>query len=139
MPAAEAGAALIKQAYIGACTGAKEYDLVQAARVLAGRKIAPGVRLLIAPSSQEAMQRAAASGVLAQLIGAGALVLPSGCGACAGIGHGVLGPGEVCISSTNRNYPGRMGSREAEVYLASPLTVAASALTGRITDPREVL
>jgi 3-isopropylmalate/(R)-2-methylmalate dehydratase large subunit len=139
VPAAEAGAAPIQQAYIGACTGAKEYDLVQAARVLAGRKIAPGVRLLIAPSSQEAMQRAAASGVLAQLIGAGALVLPSGCGACAGLGHGVLGPGEVCISSTNRNYPGRMGSPQAQVYLASPLTVAASALTGRVTDPREVL
>ena len=139
VPAAEAGGEPIGQAYIGACTGAKEYDLEQAARVLAGRRIAPGVRLLVAPSSRQAIERAAASGVLAQLIAAGATVLPSGCGACAGLGQGVLAAGEVCISSTNRNYPGRMGSREARVYLASPLTVAASALTGRVTDPREVL
>lgn len=139
VPAAAAAGAPINQAYIGACTGAKEYDLVQAARVLASQRIAPGVRLLVAPSSREATERAAASGVLTQLIQAGATLLPSGCGACAGLGAGILAAGEVCISSTNRNYPGRMGSREAQVYLGSPLTVAASALTGRVTDPREVL
>jgi 3-isopropylmalate/(R)-2-methylmalate dehydratase large subunit len=139
VPATEAGGAPIDQAYIGACTGAKEHDLNEAARILAGRHVAPGVRLLVAPSSREAMERAAASGVLTQLIMAGATILPSGCGACAGLGSGILAAGEVCISSTNRNYPGRMGHRDAQVYLGSPLTVAASAVTGRVTDPRELL
>jgi 3-isopropylmalate/(R)-2-methylmalate dehydratase large subunit len=77
--------------------------------------------------------------VLETLVAAGATLLPSACGACAGLGLGVLGPGEVCISSTNRNFPGRMGHRDAQVYLANPMTVAASAVTGHITDPRELL
>jgi 3-isopropylmalate/(R)-2-methylmalate dehydratase large subunit len=129
----------LDQAYIGACTGAKLYDLEQAARVLRGRHKAPGVRLLVAPASAEVYRRAAANGVLETLVAAGATLLPSACGACAGLGLGVLGPGEVCISSTNRNFPGRMGHRDAQVYLANPMTVAASAVTGHITDPRELL
>jgi 3-isopropylmalate/(R)-2-methylmalate dehydratase large subunit len=137
--AAEAKGERIDQAYIGACTGAKYTDLAAVARVVRGRRVAPGVRFLIAPASKDVMRRAAESGVLATLLGAGATLLPTGCGACAGLGHGVLGAGERCISSTNRNYPGRMGHALAQVFLGSPLTVAASAVTGTVTDPRELL
>ncbi|MGG1398077.1 3-isopropylmalate dehydratase large subunit [Bacillus salipaludis] len=129
---------LLDQAYIGACTGAKYYDLEIAAQVLKGRIVSENTRLLIAPASSEVMRRAAKSGIVETLLDAGASFLPTGCGACAGLGNGVLAPGERCISSTNRNFPGRMGSG-SEVYLASPATVAASAITGRITDPREFL
>ncbi len=129
----------VDQCYIGACTGAKLSDLHMVAAVLQGRKVAPDTRLLVAPATTKATADAAADGTLAVLTGAGAILLPSGCGACAGMGAGVLAQGEVCISSTNRNFQGRMGSAEAQVYLASPYTVAASAVTGRITDPRQFL
>lgn len=128
----------IDQAYIGACTGAKLDDLQAAASVLKGRRVADGTRLLIAPSSAEVMRRASADGTLQVLLEAGATLLPTGCGACAGLGMGVLAPGEVSISSTNRNFPGRMGSG-ASVYLASPLTVAAAAVKGTIVDPRSLM
>lgn len=131
------GAVAIDQAYIGACTGAKLSDLKMAATVLSGRTVARGVRLLIAPASARTMQNAAADGTLATLTAAGAILLPSGCGACAGLGAGVLADDEVCIASTARNFKGRMGSAKSKVYLGSPYTVAASAVTGRITDPRE--
>jgi 3-isopropylmalate/(R)-2-methylmalate dehydratase large subunit len=129
----------VNQAYIGACVGAKLDDLRLAARALNGRAVAPGVRLLIAPASQQISRQAAQEGVLATLLEAGAILMPSGCGACAGMGAGVLAEGEVCISSTNRNFKGRMGHAGAFVYLASPATVAASAVAGRIVDPREFL
>ncbi|NDC58848.1 MAG: 3-isopropylmalate dehydratase, partial [Alphaproteobacteria bacterium] len=129
----------VNQAYIGACVGAKLDDLRLAARALNGRAVAPGVRLLIAPASQQISRQAAQEGVLATLLEAGAILMPSGCGACAGMGAGVLAEGEVCISSTNRNFKGRMGHSGAFVYLASPATVAASAVAGRIVDPREFL
>ena len=129
----------IDQAYIGACTGAKLEDLRMAAAVLAGRKVAAHVRLLIAPASARATKLAAADGTLAQLTEAGAILLPTGCGACAGYGAGVLAEDEVCISSTARNFRGRMGHRSAQVYLASPYTVAASAVVGSIADPRPFL
>jgi len=129
----------IVQAYIGACTGAKYTDLKVAADILNGRHVASGVRLLVAPASRRAMEQAARDGILDSLVTAGATLLPPTCGACAGLGGGVLGPGEVGISSTNRNFPGRMGHRDARVYLGSPATVAASAIVGRITDPREVM
>lgn len=138
-PAAEAAGVRIHQAYIGACTGAKFEDLAMAARILRGRQVAPHVRLLVAPASKRALQEAAAAGVLADLVSAGATILASGCGACAGLGAGILAPGERCLSSTNRNFRGRMGSYEAEVYLGSPYTVAASAVAGEITDPRSFL
>ncbi|GBF59181.1 2,3-dimethylmalate dehydratase large subunit [Candidatus Phycosocius bacilliformis] len=128
----------IHQAYIGACVGAKLEDLHMAARILKGRKIAKGVRLLVAPASSRVTEQAASDGTLASLMAAGATLLPSGCGACAGMGAGLLAEGEVCISTTNRNFKGRMGHGEAFVYLGSPYTVAASALTGRITDPRRI-
>jgi 3-isopropylmalate/(R)-2-methylmalate dehydratase large subunit len=94
------------------------------------------VRLLIAPASRSTFDAAAREGVLGDLIAAGALMMPSGCGACAGYGGGVLADGEVCISSTNRNFKGRMGSPGAQVYLGSPYSVAAAAVAGAIIDPR---
>ena len=129
----------IDQAYIGACTGAKLSDLWMAAQVLKGRKVASGTRLLIAPASVAMTRQAAADGTLATLTEAGAIMLPTGCGACAGMGAGMLAAGEVCLSTTARNFKGRMGSAQAQVYLASPYSVAAGAVKGYICDPRELL
>jgi 3-isopropylmalate/(R)-2-methylmalate dehydratase large subunit len=129
----------IDQAYIGACTGAKLEDLRMAAELLRGRRVAPGVRLLVAPASTRTTAAAAADGTLATLTEAGAILMPSGCGACAGYGAGVLAEGEVCIASTARNFKGRMGAASAKVYLGSPYTVAAAAVAGAIRDPREML
>lgn len=127
------------QAYIGACTGAKLEDLHMAAEVLKGRRVAGGVRLLLAPASTRITAAAAGDGTLATLTEAGAILMPSGCGACAGYGAGVLAEGEVCIASTSRNFQGRMGANSSRVYLASPYTVAASAVAGHIADPRDYL
>jgi len=129
----------IQQAYIGACTGAKFEDLKMAARVLKGKQVAKNIRLLIAPASTRITARAAADGTLATLTAAGAIMMPSGCGACAGYGAGVLAENETCISSTARNFKGRMGATSSNVFLGSPYTVAASAIAGEITDPREFL
>ncbi len=135
----EQASAKITQAYIGACTGAKLNDLQMAAEVLAGRQIARDIRLLIAPASVRELAQATKDGTLGILLAAGATLLPSGCGACAGYGAGVLGEGDVCIASTARNFQGRMGSKSARVYLGSPYTVAASAIAGEICDPRPFL
>lgn len=129
----------VDQAYIGACTGAKINDLRMAASVLKGRKVAGGTRLLIAPASARTTAEAAADGTLAALTEAGAILLSSGCGACAGYGAGVLAENETCIASTARNFKGRMGAGSSKVYLGSPYTVAASAVAGRIADPRDFL
>ena len=129
----------VDQAYIGACVGAKLSDLHMVAEVLRGRKIARGTRLLVAPSSLQVLSAATADGTLQAITEAGAYLLPTGCGACAALGAGVLADKEVCISSTNRNFKGRMGANSAEVYLGSPYTVAAAAVAGCITDPREFL
>ena len=138
-PVAEHRGVRIDQAYIGACTGAKLADLQMAAEVLKGRKVASGMRLLIAPASVATTAQAAADGTLATLTEAGAILLPSGCGACAGMGAGMLSSGEVCMSTTARNFKGRMGSADAQVYLGSPYSVAAAAVKGEICDPRELL
>ena len=126
-------------AYIGACTGAKLEDLHNAAEVLKGRKVAEGVRLVVAPASSRIQAQAADDGTLAVLEESGATLLPTGCGACAGYGGGVLDDDEVCLSSTARNFKGRMGSALSQVYLGSPFTVAAAAVAGEICDPREFL
>ena len=138
-PISEHEPVAITQAYIGACVGAKLSDLHMAAEVLKGQKIASSTRLLVAPSSAKVYEAASEDGTLASLTAAGAIMLPSGCGACAGMGAGLLAAGETCLSSTNRNFKGRMGSAEANVWLGSPYTVAASAITGHLTDPREFL
>ena len=129
----------IDQAYIGACTGAKLSDLHMAAEVMRGRQVAPGVRFLIAPASLQTTATAAADGTLATLTAAGATLLPTGCGACAGMGAGTLAAGEVCIASSARNYKGRMGDNTAQIYLGSAYSVAAAAVAGKIVDPRELL
>lgn len=129
----------LDQCYIGACTGAKLVDLQMAATVLKGRKVARQTRLLIAPASLKTTQAASQDGTLAILLEAGAILLPSGCGACAGLGAGLLGENEICLASTARNFKGRMGAASASVYLASPYTVAASAVRGVITDPRALM
>jgi len=138
-PVGEIGAVAVDRAYIGACTGAKLADLRMAAEVLRGRKVAGGTRLLVAPASARAAEQAAAEGTLEVLTEAGASILPTGCGACAGYGGALLPEDEVCISSTARNFKGRMGAATSRVYLASPYTVAAAAVTGRIGDPRDLL
>jgi 3-isopropylmalate/(R)-2-methylmalate dehydratase large subunit len=125
-------------AYIGACTGAKLDDLRAAARVLAGYRIAPHVQLLVAPASLKDREAAEREGILNRLRVAGATLLPTACGACAGYGAAIP-EGSTVISSTARNFKGRMGAATAQVYLGSPYTVAASALAGRIADAREVL
>ena len=127
------------QCYVGACTGAKLGDLRMAAEILRGRKVAATTRLLVAPASQRITAAAAADGTLAALTEAGAILLPTGCGACAGYGAGVLAEKEICLSSTARNFKGRMGHASSLVYLGSPWTVAAAAVAGRIVDPREFL
>jgi 3-isopropylmalate/(R)-2-methylmalate dehydratase large subunit len=128
----------IDVAYIGACTGAKLDDLRAAASVLAGAKVAIGVQLLVAPASVRERGIAEREGVLRTLIDAGATILPSACGACAGYGRAIP-EGSTVISSTARNFKGRMGAADARVYLGSPYTVAASAVRGVIADPRELL
>lgn len=134
----EFSATRVDVAYIGACTGAKLDDLRAAAAVLKGRRVAAGVRLSVAPASQQDQAIAESEGLMATLRDAGAEVLPTACGACSGYG-GSIPDGATVISTTARNFKGRMGSATAEVYLGSPYTVAASALAGRITDPREVM
>ncbi len=127
----------IDQALIGTCTNGRLEDLQVAAEILRGRHIAPRVRLLVLPASREVLLGALQSGVIADLVSAGATVLNPGCGPCLGAHQGCMAPGEVTISTANRNFKGRMGCKEAEIYLASPATAAASALAGVIADPRE--
>ena len=129
----------INMAYIGACTGAKLDDLRMAAAVLRGRHAAAGVRLMVAPASAKDQTTAQAEGTLGALLDAGAELLPNACNACAGYGNYLLDENTVTISTTARNFKGRMGSTAAQIYLGSPYTVAASAITGRISDPREFL
>jgi len=126
----------IQQALLGTCTNGRLSDLRAAAAVLDGRKVDPRVRLLVLPASREILEAALADGTLAKLVRAGGVVLPVGCGPCLGAHQGILAPGERCISTSNRNFKGRMGCKDSEIYLASPETVAASALKGVVTDPR---
>ena len=128
----------VQVAYIGACTGAKLVDLRAAAQVLKGKRVAQGVRLMVAPASLSDQSQAENEGVMSVLRDAGAEVLPTACGACSGYG-GSIPDGANVIATTARNFKGRMGSDTAQVYLASPYTVAASALRGFISDPREAL
>jgi 3-isopropylmalate/(R)-2-methylmalate dehydratase large subunit len=129
----------IQQAYIGACTGAKLDDLRMVARVMGGRRAADGVRFFVAPASLRIAAEAERDGTLESLRASGATILPSACGACIGLGPARLGAGEVGISSSSRNFQGRMGDPSSQTYLSSPYTVAASALAGCIADPRAYL
>lgn len=129
----------LNQGYIGSCTGGREEDIAIAAQILKGKHLPQYVRLVIVPASAEVMTECMKKGYIQILMEAGATITTPGCGACLGAHEGVIAPGETCITSTNRNFPGRMGSTEAKIYLASPATVAASVLNGYITDPRNYL
>ncbi|TDL07501.1 3-isopropylmalate dehydratase large subunit [Mycolicibacterium obuense] len=127
----------IDQAFIGSCANGQLDDLRIAADVLRGRQVAAGVRLIVTPASQQVYRDAMRLGYLQDIADAGAVITNATCGACFGYHLGVVGPGEVCLTSSTRNFTGRMGSTEAEIYMASPATVAASAIAGRITDARQ--
>jgi homoaconitase/3-isopropylmalate dehydratase large subunit len=126
----------IDQAVLGSCTNGRMEDLVVAEAILRGRKVSDSVRLIVVPASREIYLQAIESGIISSFIRSGAIVVNPGCGPCLGAHQGALAAGERAITTTNRNFRGRMGSPEAEVYLASPATVAASAIEGAIADPR---
>jgi 3-isopropylmalate/(R)-2-methylmalate dehydratase large subunit len=129
----------INEAYLGTCTNARLADFKVTARILRGRKVASGVRLIIAPSSRQIYLDALKLGYVDTFIKAGAVIVAPGCGPCVGTHNGVPADGEVVISTANRNFKGRMGNPKAFIYLGSPATAVSSAIKGRITDPREFL
>ncbi|MDO8671658.1 MAG: 3-isopropylmalate dehydratase large subunit [Dehalococcoidia bacterium] len=137
-PVSEVGDVKIDQAFLGSCTNARLEDLAVAAAILKGKKVHPETRLIVFPASWEIYLDALRSGILETLIVSGAIICNPGCGPCLGGHMGLLAEGERCIAASNRNFQGRMGSLDSEVYLASPATVAASAIAGRIADPRQI-
>lgn len=137
-PVSKIGDVPINQAFIGSCTNGRLEDLQIAARIMKGKKVKTGVRALVIPASQEVYAQALKEGLVEIFTQSGAMVCGATCGPCLGGHIGLLASGEVCVGTSNRNFIGRMGSPEASVYLASPATVAASALTGKLTDPRTV-
>lgn len=139
VPVKEISGTRVQQVLIGTCTNGRLEDLAIAAHILAGKKHHPQTRLVITPASRRILLDALKAGYIETLIKAGASIMPPGCGACLGLHQGVIGDGESCLSTANRNFKGRMGSAEGFIYLSSPATAAASAIKGEITDPREFL
>ncbi len=137
-PATELSHVSIDQAYLGSCTNGRIEDLRAAANVLKGRKVSPDTRMIIVPATRRVYEEALSEGLIKIFVDANAFVSGPTCGACLGGYMGVLARGEKCISSTNRNFVGRMGHKESQVYLANPAVVAASAVTGKITDPGDL-
>ena len=137
VPVGEVEGTPIEQFLLGTCTNGRVSDFELAASILKGRRVADGARLLLLPASREVLRQAMASGAIDTLVEAGGMLLPPGCGPCLGAHMGVLAPGERCLSTSNRNFKGRMGCGKADIFLASPATVAASALHGAIHDPRK--
>ncbi|NJL03821.1 MAG: 3-isopropylmalate dehydratase large subunit [Chloroflexaceae bacterium] len=135
----DVGKVAVDVVYLGTCTNGRYEDMAAAAQILRGRTIAKGTRMIVVPASSESLQRATSDGTLTTLLAAGATIGTPGCGACIGRHMGVLAPGEVCVFTGNRNFRGRMGSPDAQIYLTSPEVAAATALTGYITHPQDVM
>ena len=134
----DVGRVAIDVVYLGTCTNGHYEDMAAAANILRGRRLAQGVRMIVVPASSQSLERAASDGTLSTLLAAGATLGTPGCGACIGRHMGVLAPDEVCVFTGNRNFRGRMGSPQANIYLASPEVAAASAIAGYLVDPRAV-
>ena len=135
----EAGDVPIQQVFIGSCTNGRFEDLEVVARIVKGKKRAKGTRVIVTPASPRVLEQALEAGVIQTLVKFGATVTTSGCGACVGVHGGILGDKEACLATTNRNFKGRMGNPDAFIYLSSPATAAATAITGKLTDPREFM
>lgn len=139
VPISEVEPRPVQQVFVGSCAGGRVEDLAITARLLRNRRVAPGVRLVVTPASQTVYYQCLRNGIFEVLAEAGALITNSSCGACGGIDKGLIGAGEVCLSTSNRNFRGRMGSPDGLIYLASPLAAAAAAVFGRLVDPRPLL
>jgi len=139
VPLSKLGEVPVHQAVLGSCTNGRLEDLEVAASLVSGQRVHPRTRLIVIPASQHILLEAIRLGYIQQLVAAGAMINPPGCGPCVGVHQGILAAGETCISSTNRNFHGRMGSKDSKVYLASPAVVAASAIAGRIAHPDEIV
>jgi 3-isopropylmalate/(R)-2-methylmalate dehydratase large subunit len=138
VPLSQVAGTRVQQVFLGTCTNGRLEDIAAAAAVVQGHRVAPGTRFLVIPASSQVLQEAMQAGYLQTLVEAGAVIGVPGCGPCMGNHMGIPAPGEVTISSANRNFQGRMGTREAEIYLANPAVVAAAAVRGVIADPRDL-